>query len=135
MGNQGAISFIDVPQQAYVDAMIGVYELNQVDLLRDVFVWAYERSCQQYVAVQQSLMPPDILRLRYRQVLGEVVAAVVRGGQPINEASLKATLPESVQPEDREHFTQLVLKELAGLHAGNAVRFGLRPLELVGWKK
>ncbi|MDP3192162.1 Fic family protein, partial [Rhodoferax sp.] len=34
------LSFIDVPQQAYVDAMIGVYELNRIELLRDVFVWA-----------------------------------------------------------------------------------------------
>jgi hypothetical protein len=50
------LSFIDVPQQAYVDAMIGVYEF---ELLRDVFVWAYERSCQQYVAVKQNLVPPD----------------------------------------------------------------------------
>lgn len=129
------LSFIDVPQQAYVDAMIGVYELNQVDLLRDVFVWAYERSCQQYVAVQQSLVPPDILRLRYRQVLGEVIATIVRGGLPMNEASVNAMLPGSVQPEDREHFTRLVLMELTGLHAGNAVRFGLRPLELIGWQK
>lgn len=31
-------SGIDVPQQAYVDAMLGLYELNRVDLLRDVFV-------------------------------------------------------------------------------------------------
>ncbi|MDP3927076.1 MAG: Fic family protein, partial [Hydrogenophaga sp.] len=52
------LSFIDVPQQAYVNAMLGVYELNRVDLLRDVFVWAYERSCQQYVAIQQTLVPP-----------------------------------------------------------------------------
>ncbi len=60
------LSFIDVPQRAYVDAMLGVYELNDVALLRDVFVWAYERSCQQYVAVQQQLVPPDTFRLRYR---------------------------------------------------------------------
>jgi len=46
------LSFIDVPQQAYVDAMLGLYELNRIELLRDVFVWAYARSCQQYVAVQ-----------------------------------------------------------------------------------
>ncbi len=128
------LSFIDVPQQAYVDAMIGVYELNQVDLLRDVFVWAYERSCQQYVAVQQSLVPPDILRLRYRQALGEVIATIVRNGKAATEASVLAVLPNSIPTEDREHFVQLVLKEFEGLHAGNAVRFGLRPLELLGWK-
>jgi fido (protein-threonine AMPylation protein) len=51
------LSFIDVPQQAYMNAMLGVYELNRVELLRDVFVWAYERSCQQYVAIQQTLVP------------------------------------------------------------------------------
>jgi hypothetical protein len=72
------LSFIDVPQQAYVDAMLGVYELNRVDLLRDVFVWAYERSCQQYVAVKQNLVPPDIFRLRHRQALAEVITAIVR---------------------------------------------------------
>lgn len=129
------LSFIDGPQQAYVDTMIGVYELNQVDLLRDVFVWAYERLCQQYVAVQQSLVPPDILRLCYRQVHGKVIASVVRSGLSANEASVKAMLPGSVELEDREHFTQLVLKELAGLHAGNAVRFGLRPPRPIGLEK
>ena len=47
------LSFIDVPQQAYVDALIGVYELTQIELLRDVFIWAYERFCQHCVAVQR----------------------------------------------------------------------------------
>lgn len=128
------LSFIDVPQQAYVDAMIGVYELNQVDLLRDVFVWAYERSCQQYVAVQQSLAPPDIVRLRYRQVLGEVIATIVRSNQEATEANVLALLPNSIPTEDRNHLTQLVFQELAALHVGNAIRFGLRPLEVEGWK-
>ena len=59
--NLSPLSFVDVPQQAYIDGMLGVYELNRVDLLRDVFVWAYERSCQQYVAVRQQLVPPDTL--------------------------------------------------------------------------
>lgn len=109
---------------------LGLYELNQVDLLLDVFVWAYERSGQQYVAVQQSLVTPDILRLRYRQVLGEVIAAVVRFGQPINGASINAMLPGSVQPEDREHSTQLVLKELTGLQVTPCV-LGCVPLSLL----
>jgi hypothetical protein len=43
------LSFVDVPERAYVEGTLGVYELNEVDLLRDVFVWAYERSCQRYL--------------------------------------------------------------------------------------
>ena len=75
------LSFIDVPQQAYVDGMIGIYELNRVELLRDVFIWAYERSCQQYVAAQQHLVPPDTFRLRYRLQLSTTVATLIRTGK------------------------------------------------------
>jgi len=127
------LSFIDVPQQAYVDAMIGVYELNRIELLRDVFVWAYARSCQQYVAVQQNLVPPDILRLRYRQALGEVVAAIVRNGEAATQAAVQARVPPTVAAPDRDYFIQLVLQEFTALHPGNAVRFGIRPLELAAW--
>lgn len=129
------LSFIDVPQQAYVDAMIGVYELNRIELLRDVFVWAYERSCQQYVAVKQNLVPPDIFRLRYRQALTEVVASIVKNDEPACREVVSTKVPPAVAVADRDHFIQLVLEEFAALHPGNAVRFGIRPLELTTWRE
>jgi prophage maintenance system killer protein len=128
------LSFIDVPQQAYVDAMMGVYELNRIELLRDVFVWAYERSCQQYVAVKQNLVPPDIFRLRYRQALSDVVAAIIQNDEALTIATVNARLPSTVAAADAAHFTQLVLQEFAALHPGNAVRFGIRPLVFAAWK-
>jgi hypothetical protein len=129
------LSFIDVPQQAYVDAMIGVYELNRIELLRDVFVWAYERSCQQYVAVKQNLVPPDMFRLRYRQALSAVVAAIVRNNEPATAAVIRARTPGTVAQEDLEHFLQLALGEFKALNPGNAVRFGIRPLEFAAWRE
>lgn len=129
------LSFIDVPQSAYVDAMIGVYELNRIELLRDVFVWAYERSCQQYVAVKQNVVPPDIFRLRYRQALSDVVAAIVKNNEAANVAAVHARARATVAAPDMAHFTQLVLDEFAALHTGNAVRFGIRPLELAAWRE
>jgi hypothetical protein len=44
--NLRPLTFIDVPELAYVEGTIGVYELRRVELLRDVFVWAYERACK-----------------------------------------------------------------------------------------
>jgi len=114
--------------------MLGVYELNRVELLRDVFVWAYARSCQQYVALQQALVPPDLFRLRHRAALAEVICAIVRHDEPATEASLLRMMPTSVAPTEHGQFVQLVLAEFAALHAGNAVRFGLRPLELAAWQ-
>jgi hypothetical protein len=101
------LSFIEVPQQDYVDALLGVYELNRIELLRDIFVSAYGHSCQQYVAVTRDLVPPDAFRLRYRKALGEVVAAIVRSGEAVDEAAVSARIPSAVATEDRAHFVTL----------------------------
>lgn len=129
------LSFIDVPQQAYVDGMIGVYELNRVELLRDVFVWAYERSCQQYVAVRQQLVPPDTFRLRYRTEMSAAVRAIVQRARPASEGEIRNVVPANLADNDLERFVALVLEEFKAMHAGNAIRFGLRPLEFEAWRE
>jgi len=55
-----------------------VYEMTRMELLRDVFVWAYERSCQRYVVVRDSIAEPDRFRMRYRQALTDTVSRIVR---------------------------------------------------------
>lgn len=61
-----------------LDGLIGIYELNRVKLLRDVYLWAYERSSRRYKTVRDSLPEPDIFRLKYRDALTEVVGEFVR---------------------------------------------------------
>jgi Fic family protein len=34
--NLSPLSFVDVPQKTYINGLLAVYELNQIDLLRDV---------------------------------------------------------------------------------------------------
>lgn len=129
------LSFMDLPAQAYTDAMLGVYELNQVALLRDVFISAYERSCQQYVAVQQNLGTPDVFRLRHWKPLREVVAAIVRGDEALTRRNIARHLPSAVSKADRDRFIALVQTEFESLHAGNSVRFGIGPLALEAWQR
>ncbi len=129
------LAFLDLPEAAYTDAILGIYELGKVDLMRDVFVWAYERSCQHYAAVEQQLVPPEPVRLKYRRQLGEVVRAVVASGQPASEAQVVEYTPDSVAAADRPRFVQVALGELAALHEGNAVRFGLSGLAVAGWRR
>ena len=129
------LSFIDVPPQVYVEAMLGVYELNRVELLRDVFVGAYVRSCQEYVAVQQNMAVPDLFRLRHRQSLAQAVAAVVRHDEAPTKRSIRRHTPPEVPRADLDRFIALVQAEFGALHAGNAVRFGIRPLALAAWQR
>ena len=56
----------------------GVYELTRVELLRDLYLWAYERSTREYLAIRQTLAEPDPLRLAYRDVIRQSVRDVVR---------------------------------------------------------
>jgi hypothetical protein len=58
-------------------AATGVYELTATDLLKDVFIWAYERSADRDAAVRQSLGERDPFRLRYREQLRELIRARV----------------------------------------------------------
>jgi hypothetical protein len=129
------LSFIDVPEQTYVDGLIGIYELNRVELLLDVFVWAYERSARRYKTVRDSLPEPDPFRLKYRLALIEVVGDMIRQGVPVTVDDIARLSRPLVPVEDVGQFTNLVLTELRGLHEGNIARFRLRPSEFRRWAK
>ena len=133
--NLSPLSFVDVPEQAYVDGTLGVYELNRVELLRDVFVWAYERSCQRYVAIKDSLPEPDPLRLRNRDALVDVVSRVVRDGKPIESPLVRELAAPLVPPADLDQFVAMAFNDLHHLHEGNVARYRLRLLEFQAWKK
>lgn len=132
--NLAPLSFVDVPERAYVDALLGVYELNRIELLADVFVWAYERSCQRYTVLKDALPEPDPLRLRYRAELREVVGDMVRKGSPIDPKSIREFAAPLVGAADLPEFVAMVANELHHLHEGNIARYGLRLSEFKSWK-
>ncbi|MDO9225837.1 MAG: Fic family protein [Pseudomonadota bacterium] len=129
------LSFVDVDQQTYIHAVLGIYELNRIELLRDVFVWAYRRSSARYSAVRQSLGEPDPFRLRYRQLLAETVAHVVRSGMDKAQAVayIRARSNE-VDTPDRARFVEVAETEAMSLHEGNIARYHLRPSEYAAWR-
>ena len=133
--NLSPLSFVDVPEQAYVDGTLGVYEFNRVELLQDVFVWAYERSCQRYVAIKDSLPEPDPLRMRNREALIEVVGEIVRGGKPIAAALIRELAAPLVAPADLDQIVAMAFNDLHHLHEGSVARFRLRLLEFRAWKQ
>jgi hypothetical protein len=135
--NLSPLSFAEVPRDTYTEAVLGVYELNRIDLLRDVFIWAYERSAARYAAVRQSLGEPDPFRLRYRAPLREIIADLVRARVSRREAAFRiAAWPsEAVDPADRRRFNDVVETELASLHEGNFARYQIRPSEFTAWRE
>lgn len=132
--NLAPLSFVDVPQDLYIEGTLGVYELNQVDLLRDVFAWAYERSCQRYIVLRDALPTPDPLRLRHREVVRLVVVDIVADGiQRDDIAGIRQRVTALVEPEDIDDVVALTVNELHQLHEGNIARYRLRPSQLRQW--
>ena len=128
------LSFIDVPERAYVEGTLGVYEMKRVDLLRDVFVWAYERSCQRYMAIRETVAEPDPVRLRQREALITIVAEIVRGRQTPTEAAVRAVAKSLVPPPELDRVIALALEDMVNLHAGNVSRYRLRLSEYRAWQ-
>jgi hypothetical protein len=129
------LSFIDVPTQTYVEGLLGVYELNRIELLRDVYVWGYERSVKRYLSQREELGEPDPFRLRYRAALIEVVGTLVRQGQSEALPFVEAWAAEHIPELDRERFVALVHTELNSLHEGNFARYRIRPAEFAAWRE
>ena len=128
------LSFVEVPERTYIEGTLGVYELNRTALLRDLFVWAYERSASRYRIVHDSVPQPDPIRLRYRQQLTQLVQDAVRmseSGTRLNTAESLDAL--DIAHDDREAFAALVHSTLETLHEGAIARYGLRPSEFREW--
>jgi hypothetical protein len=128
------LSFIDVPEQPYIDGTLGVNEFNQVDLLRDVFAWAYERSCQRYLAITQTMAEPDPLRIRYREAFIDAVQTIVRGREIPSTKNIRQLTDEAVPEQDKEAFAKMVLDAMQRLHEGNVARYRLKLSEFQAWK-
>jgi Fic family protein len=135
-GNLSPLSFTGVPRSTYTDAILGVYELNKVDLLKDVFIWAYERSAERYAAVRQSLGDPDPFRQRHREALRQLVGDVVRRHMDRNEATayIAEWLNNNVAVDERGKFREIAESDLLSLHEGNFARLGVRPSEFAAWQ-
>jgi hypothetical protein len=133
--NLAPLSFVDVPQDLYIQGLLGIYELRRVNLLKDVFLWAYERSSLRYSAMRQSIGDPDPFRVRYRSDIRDLVSAVVT--QTLTQLQARKVIADHANrlPEaDRTKFEEVVEGELLGLHAGNIARYRIRPSEFAMWE-
>lgn len=128
------LTFLDVPEQVYSRATLGVYEMTRVELLRDLFVWAYERSTQEYLAIKQDLAEPDPLRLVWRDVIKQTLREVITHPELDPISSIQRSVAERVPEPEQQDVQALIIEELRRLHEGVLARYGLRPTEYAAWK-
>lgn len=132
--NLAPLSFVDVPRALCIESTLAVYELNRIEPLRDLFAWAYERSCQRYTVLRDALPVPDPLRLRFRDVLRQLVAETVTARLRRDDLpGLRQRAATLVDAADADAVAALLFNELHQLHEGNIARYGLRPGQFREW--
>ena len=135
--NLKPLSFTDVNQNDYVMSLLGVYEKNDINLLRDLYVWAYIRSSQRYSALQQSMGEPNLFRLKYQIAIQTIIRTIIlekitgnRVVPTIHHLIKELNLTES----DSNQLFKIIETEIVSLHDDNIARFKIRPSEFQEWK-
>ncbi len=131
------LSFVDVPENLYANGLLRISELNRPDLLRDLFVWAYERSCRRYSTAQQLPGERDLFGMQYREPIRKLVSNVVHAhmSKPRATARIKAFALGWVPVNDQQRFIEIVETELLSLSEGNVARYHIRPTEFRNWQQ
>jgi fido (protein-threonine AMPylation protein)/DNA-binding transcriptional ArsR family regulator len=134
--NLAPLSFVDVSEADYTDGMLAIYELNDIRLLQEVFVQAYERSARRYTVIRGAVGDPDPFRVKYRQAIAGQVAEIIRSRCTRREAvaRLRRWAEASVIETDRKPFVAAAEESLAGIHEGNFARYRVRPSEFEAWR-
>ena len=133
--NLAPLSFVDVPKDIYIRGLLGVYELNRVDLYKDVFLYAYEKSAARYAQVRQTIGEPDPFWKRYREEIRATVSGIIIQALDQPQASDRTEAEAQRVPEaDRLRFIEAVETELLSLHEGNYARNKVTPSQFEKWK-
>lgn len=127
------MSFLTMDDGAYIDGLIGIYELNNVSLLREVYIDAYLASAENYRTLRAEVETPEKAALVYRDFVRKAVRRSVLDWKVFLPERIMAMAAEADIPEDdREQVVNHVGQEFRGLHEGNVIRYRLRPEDLVG---
>jgi len=134
--NLSPLSFIDVPKTDYVSGLLAIYELNKIELMRDVYVWAYERSAQQYQLIYNTIIEPNIIEMKHKKALITLIHLIVSQqirGEKITHMIQKWS-SKNIPAKDVDEFIRIAEKEIISLHEGNIAIYNIDPEVFYEWK-
>lgn len=127
--NCAPLSFLDVDLNDYANAMLGIYEFQDMSAAADLFAWTYRRSCAKYAVVLQSMGAPDPVRVQFRPQLTDAICQIVQGRRPLAEVVSGMGMTSA----QLELFEPLLRRELTRLQAHNCGRYRLAEHAFQSW--
>lgn len=125
------LSFVAMNDRDYIDGLLGVYELNNIALLRDAYIAAYRASAENYKTLRAEVVSPEKAALAYRDfVKGAIRRCVLEWKACSPDSALQLAQEADIPENDRQAVIAYILAEFAGLHEGNCIRYRLKPEDL-----
>ena len=129
------MSFFAINDRDYIRGLVGVYELNDVSLLREAFVNGYLASARRYRYVRPQVINPEKGGLEYRRFATRAIRRCVLKWKAFKKRRIRRMMDDAdIPPEDRDELLDLLRHDFEGLHEGNVVIFALKPEDLKGLK-
>lgn len=130
------MSFIDLPKEAYTDAIIAFYEQNEITPMRDLFLWSYQRASQHYTNQIESFGEINVLRLEYRQERRKLISEIINSNLFINDVGkvFQELKGLNVKEEHVKVFLEHVKEDLQSLHEGNLIGLNVSLSQFSKWK-
>ncbi|PHS21240.1 MAG: cell filamentation protein Fic [Robiginitomaculum sp.] len=127
------MSFLAMDDSDYIDGLIGIYEMNNVSLLREVYIESYLASAEKYRVLRAEVDTPEKAALAYRSFVREAVRHCVLVTKSFQADDIMAMAEKEGIPEaDRDDVTAYVGDQFRSLHEGNIIRYRLKPKDLEG---
>jgi len=125
------MSFLAMDDAIYIDGLIGIYELNNVALLREIYIESYLASAEKYGVLRAEVDVPDKAAIAYRDFVRLAVRYSVLSAKSFNPDEILSMAADAGVPEgDRDAVVNYTHQQFKGLHEGNLIRYKLKPSDI-----
>lgn len=128
------LSFNDISQQDYTDAMIAIYELNDTRPLAELYQYSYLRSTLVYDTTIEAI-GFDPIRVAYRKQRREMIRYIIINQLNNQETQIYITtaMNSQIPPEAREQVLKNIREDLAHLGPQSIIGLGISHDQLKAW--
>lgn len=130
------MSFNDVPKEDYTQAMLVVYELNDIRPLIDLYIHSYIRSCALYDTNIEA-MGIDKLRIEFREQRREIIRHIISKGLVglAIQDYLTRQIEKTIPTESQHAFTDVIEKDIELLSLSHVLGMGVSRQDFETWQQ
>jgi Fic family protein len=130
------LSFDAIKKNDYIDAMIVIYELNNIKPLADIYMHSYKRAAEQYDATVGAI-GFDRVRVQYKQQRREIMRHVVTN--KLRDSKMKGYIDTEVSkfadPSDQKQLASYIREDLEQLGSHNIAGMGITIEQIQEWRE